>query len=127
MQPLGRLYVLDYYDCDRQLLNDVERLEQLLLEAARVMGASIKGSRFDVFEPHGVSGTVTIGESHLAVHTWPEYGFAMVDLSTCGDQLRPWVAHRFLRERLGAGRESAVMLERGFLDAQGGALNYKPA
>jgi S-adenosylmethionine decarboxylase len=126
LQPLGRLYVLDYYECDRDLLNDPERLEQLLLEAARVMGATIKGSRFDVFEPHGVSGTITIGESHLAIHSWPEYGFAMVDFSTCGTQLRPWDAHRFLKEKLGSGRDSAVMMERGFMDGPAGSVQHKP-
>jgi S-adenosylmethionine decarboxylase len=126
LQPLGRLYVLDYYDCDKELLDDPVRLEAVMLEAAKVMGATIKGSRFDIFEPHGVSGVVTIGESHLALHSWPEYGFAMIDFSTCGTQLRPWDAHRYLREALGAKRESTTMLQRGFMDIGGGSLPHKP-
>ena len=127
MEALGRLYILDYYDCDPELLDDPGRVEALLREAAQVMGATIKSSRADRFEPHGVSATVTIGESHIAAHTWPEYRFVMVDVSTCGNTLRPWDGHAFLKQRLGSQRESTMELKRGFFPGPPGSRPHKPA
>ncbi len=106
---LGRHFLIELYRCDRSVLDDLERLSVHLLEAARRMGATIVGHRFHRFSPQGVSGVVIIAESHLALHTWPEHGYAALDLFTCGWTLRAEDGFRFLEAELGA--QSAVVTE----------------
>lgn len=84
MQRLGKHILLEFMGCSSQLLNSKDALEPILNEAAKVMGASIVESRFHNFSPIGVSGVVIIMESHLTIHTWPEYDYAAIDIFTCG-------------------------------------------
>ena len=85
MISLGRHLLAEFYNCESGVLNDPEHIERLMNEAARLSGATVVQSVFHVFSPHGVSGVVVVEESHLAVHTWPEYGYAAVDYFSCGD------------------------------------------
>lgn len=84
---LGRHMTVEFYDCDAKLLADADGLEKVFVHAAEVSGATVIGSNFHNFEPQGVSGVVVISESHFAVHAWPEYDYAAVDLFTCGDKV----------------------------------------
>lgn len=104
---------MEYYDCTPELLNDVVGIEKSMENAAEEAGATIINSTFHHFSPYGVSGVVVIQESHLAIHTWPEYGYASVDLFTCGDTVNPWVSYQALKEAFKAGHGSAVELSRG--------------
>lgn len=85
MKTIGRLLVAEFYHCDREILNDEKRLEQYLRRATEAFGATIVGSVFHRFDAQGASGTILIAESHVSIHTWPEAGYAAVDIYTCGD------------------------------------------
>lgn len=113
MASLGRHIIVEYYDCTPELLNDVVGIEKSMENAAEEAGATIINSTFHHFSPYGVSGVVVIQESHLAIHTWPEFGYASVDLFTCGDTVNPWVSYQMLKEAFEAGHGSAVELSRG--------------
>lgn len=113
MASLGRHIIVEYYQCAPELLNDVVHIEKSMVAAAEEAGATIINTTFHHFSPYGVSGVVVIQESHLAIHTWPEYGYASVDLFTCGDSVNPWVSYQILKEKFGAGHGSAVELNRG--------------
>ncbi|EAX48733.1 S-adenosylmethionine decarboxylase related, partial [Thermosinus carboxydivorans Nor1] len=67
------------------------------------------------FSPQGVSGVVVISESHLAIHTWPELGYAAVDVFTCGDRVNPWDACQHLVAKLEAAEVDAREVKRGQL------------
>lgn len=110
---LGLQIAIELYSCDRQRLDDVEFIRQTMLGAAREAGAQIVTELFHRFSPHGVSGVVIITESHLAIHTWPEHGYAAVDLFTCGDRLASDKAIHHLRKSLKSKRVSSVALCRG--------------
>ena len=112
MTALGRHLIVEYYDCDEQLINDVPYMERSMEQAAEAAGATIVHSTFHHFSPHGVSGVVVIEESHLAVHTWPEYGHASVDLFTCGEAVDSRVACAELKNHFKAARLSALELSR---------------
>lgn len=112
MKADGQHLLVEYHDCARDLLNDVAAVENLMLEAARAAKATVVGTVFHPFQPHGVSGVVVIAESHLSIHTWPEYGYAAVDFFTCGDCL-PDAAYQVLLEGLGAARSERMLLHRG--------------
>ena len=113
MRSLGHQIVAEFYACDRELLNDVNYIKQHMLEAAQRSGATIVTQTFHHFSPHGVSGAVIIAESHLAIHTWPEFGYAAVDLFTCGDTVSAEVGFEHLRGALKAGHVSTMELHRG--------------
>ena len=104
MRSLGRHLLAEFYDCDPNVLKDLEMIREYLKEAAEIANATIVNWTFHQFSPQGVSGVVVIAESHLAIHTWPEYRYAAVDLFTCGEDVDPWRAFDFLKEKLKAGR-----------------------
>ncbi len=116
MSTLGRHIIVEYYDCKPEILNSVVQIQQSMEDAARQAGATIINATFHHFSPYGVSGVVVIQESHLAIHTWPEYGYASVDLFTCGDTVDPWVAYEFLKQSFEADQGSAVEMRRGELN-----------
>lgn len=84
-----------------------------MLEATRRTGATILGHHFHRFTPHGVSGVVVLAESHFAIHTWPEHGYAALDLFTCGRTLTPDACLPYLVEALGSGRQTTRRISRG--------------
>ena len=79
---------------------------------AFTMGATLVESRFHHFSPLGVSGVVIIMESHLTIHTWPEYGYAAVDIFTCG-VLDMEAGVEWLSQELKAEKVERKVLERG--------------
>jgi spermidine synthase len=113
MSALGRHILVELYNCEPELLNDVVHIEKSMERAASTAGATIINSTFHHFSPYGVSGVVVIQESHLAFHSWPEYGFAAIDLFTCGDTVDPWIAYDYLKTNLKASHGSAMQMMRG--------------
>ena len=95
---------------DFEILNDVKKVEEIMVNAALESGAEVREYVFHKFSPQGVSGVVVISESHLAIHTWPELGYAAVDVFTCGDSVNPWDACNFLTREFGAKDMSAQRL-----------------
>ncbi|MFW6347206.1 MAG: adenosylmethionine decarboxylase [Cyclonatronaceae bacterium] len=127
MQALGRQILVEYYDCNSEVINDVSKIESMLLEATRRSNASIISHNFHKFSPHGISGTVVIAESHVAIHTWPEYGYAAVDIFTCGETIDPWVIQEYLKEGFESGNVSSMEMKRGmFRVEEGQELLFKP-
>ena len=105
----GRHVILDVYKADRELLDDPVRLRTLLYEAAQVAGANVKGEHFEKFHPQGVTGVLVLAESHLTIHTYPEYSYAAVDCFTCGRDCDPLAACVHLVERLGESCRGVVV------------------
>ena len=112
MKTIGRHLIAEYYDCDAHVLDDVDMVRTAMLDAATAVGATILGEAFHEFDPHGVSGTVVIAESHLSIHTWPENGYVAVDIYTCGG-LDPRRGFDLLAERLRAGSSRVQEILRG--------------
>jgi spermidine synthase len=74
----------DLRGCPPGILGDAERIQAVMLEAARRGGATVVDTRFHRFEGGGVTGVVMVKESHLTIHTWPESGYAALDIFLCG-------------------------------------------
>lgn len=120
---LGRHVLAEVYGCSFKVLNDVRKVEEIMVNAALEAGAEIREVIFHKFSPQGVSGVVVISESHLAIHTWPELGYAAVDVFTCGDRVDPWDAVNYLKELFGASDMDAKEVERGNLRPLSAAVN----
>ncbi len=126
MSALGKHILAEFFECNPEILNDPIRIESYLKRAALECGATIVNSVFHHFNPHGVSGVVVIAESHLAIHTWPEYKYAAIDVFTCGETVDPWEATRVLKEYLQSQKVVTVELRRGEL-SRNQVLPFKPA
>ncbi|MFO7952407.1 MAG: adenosylmethionine decarboxylase [Bacillota bacterium] len=124
MSALGRHVLADFYGCPQELLNEPEQIKQQMVAAALEAGAEVKETVFHQFSPQGVSGVVVISESHLAIHTWPEYGYAAVDVFTCGQTVDPWASCDYLKQVFSAQNMSAREIKRGIFDVE---VDYKPA
>ena len=115
MEILGHHALLDVYGCDAETLNDLSRLKRIFLDTANALKCTIVDEVFHRFSPQGVSGVVVIAESHLSIHTWPERGYAAIDLYTCGDPTQIDRMPGILQEALGAERYEFKRVPRGFV------------
>lgn len=113
MKHLGRHVLAEVCGCDFSILNDIKKVEEIMVNAALEAGAEVRECVFHKFSPQGVSGVVVISESHLAIHTWPELGYAAVDVFTCGDKVNPWDACNYLSDHFSAKAMTAKELKRG--------------
>ncbi|MGI6468964.1 MAG: S-adenosylmethionine decarboxylase proenzyme [Syntrophomonadaceae bacterium] len=118
MQSLGRHVLAEVYGCQFEVLNDIALVENIMVNAALEAGAEVREVVFHKFSPQGVSGVVVISESHLAIHTWPELGYAAVDVFTCGESVNPWDACNYLAEKFGATHVTASEVKRGTVQSQ---------
>lgn len=90
--PTGVHLLADLHGVPAALLRATAVIEQTLLDAAIAAGARILSSHFHSFDSsQGVTGVVVLAESHISIHTWPEHGFAAVDIFMCG-AARPQIA-----------------------------------
>jgi len=115
---LGRHVLAEVYGCKPHVLDNVESVEKIMVDAALAAGAEIREVAFHKFSPQGVSGVVVISESHLAVHTWPELGYAAVDVFTCGEKVDPWVACNHIVKEFNATNVTASEMKRGIMQPQ---------
>ena len=99
-KPLGQHLLAEFHECDSIVLNDLKKLESIMLNAAEIANATVIKSVFHPFSPVGVTGVVVVMESHLSIHTWPEHKYAAVDIFTCGDNMELEKAYHFIAEQL---------------------------
>ncbi|PWI58002.1 adenosylmethionine decarboxylase [Sulfoacidibacillus thermotolerans] len=113
MDTAGRHVIAELWGCKADTLNDLQGIERGMVTAALESGAEVREVAFHKFAPQGVSGVVIISESHLTIHSFPEHGYASIDVYTCGDRIDPNVACDFITKALGATRRESVELPRG--------------
>ena len=126
MKTLGRHLLVELYGCDAKSITDVQKVEEIMVGAAKYAKATIVDVVFHSFNPHGISGVIVIQESHLTIHTWPEYNFASVDVYTCGNKVNPWNAYKYLAKHFKAKNVTALEMKRGVLNptSRGAAKHY---
>jgi S-adenosylmethionine decarboxylase len=102
MSAAGRHVIAEIEGCEPLLLSDPAGLQRILEEAAWMAGATVLGGRFHRFDPVGASGVVLLAESHVSIHTWPEWRYAAVDVFGCGRRMDPLAAVRRIAASLRA-------------------------
>jgi S-adenosylmethionine decarboxylase len=115
---LGIHYLAEFFDCDRAKIDDVVFIEQIMIEATKLSGATIIKPFFHQFSPQGVSGVIVIAESHFAIHTWPEHGYTAVDLFSCSD-FNYKTALNHIRITINAHHHTVAQVRRGILPENG--------
>ncbi|GAE34099.1 adenosylmethionine decarboxylase [Halalkalibacter akibai] len=112
MDTMGRHVIAELWGCNVEKLNNMILIEQIFVDAALESGAEVREVAFHKFAPQGVSGVVIISESHLTIHSFPEHGYASIDVFTCGD-LDPNIAADHITESLEATTSEVIEIPRG--------------
>jgi S-adenosylmethionine decarboxylase len=101
------------YECPADVLNDDVFIQTSLKNAVAHANATLLEQVSRRFEPQGVTAVAVLAESHMSIHTWPEFGYAAVDVFTCGSHAIPKRACEYLIQTLNPGRHSLKRVERG--------------
>lgn len=125
LHALGIHLLIELRDCNPETLKNLQEVKNALVSAAKAASATIIDVSFHEFSPFGVSGMVVIAESHLSIHTWPEYSYAAADIFTCGDVIKPELAAAYLIEQFESKNPSIVEMKRGLLSMDNKQLPHK--
>ncbi len=112
----GEHYIVEASGCDPEVIGSVAKVQDILVQAAEEANAQVWAVSFHRFPPNGVSGVVVISESHLSVHTWPEVGYAALDIYTCGEHTEPEKAVMYALRAFRAKSAHITELTRGLDD-----------
>ncbi len=111
-ENIGRHCILELYQCDEAKLNDEAFVRTTITSSAKIAGATLINLVTHSFKPQGVTGLALLAESHISIHTWPEIGYAAIDVFTCGDHTMPEKACKFLSKEFWAQHASFKNIER---------------
>ncbi|MEB3185711.1 MAG: adenosylmethionine decarboxylase [Cyanobacteriota bacterium] len=109
---VGKHCILELYGCDSARLDDEAFIRDTITVAAKRAGATLLNLITHRFEPQGVTGLALLAESHISIHTWPESGYAAVDVFTCGDHTMPERACQVLAGELAASSQKLTSIRR---------------
>ncbi len=123
MKAIGRHIILEMWGCQNQ--DPVETAESAQRDMAQALDVNLLDLKIYPFSPVGVTGMAIVSESHLVIHTWPEYGYAAVDVFTCGAPRDPQDAVDVLRHHYQPERIGVMEINRGQVDLP--ETNYVPA
>ncbi|MBR3645732.1 MAG: adenosylmethionine decarboxylase [Lachnospiraceae bacterium] len=107
---MAKQLVVDLYGCG-SILNDMDAIKSAAHEAIDYVGATIVEECCHQFEPIGITYFAVISTSHFSVHTWPEYGYAAIDVFTCTDAVAEGITAK-LQELFGAKEVKTQLFER---------------
>lgn len=110
---LGSHLLVELYGCDKGSIEFEKHVAEVMKRAAVESEATVVTDSFHEFQPYGVSGAVIIQESHYTIHTWPEHGYAAVDLFYCGGAIKVHRAVEVLREGFGPTKIKFLVVRRG--------------
>ena len=116
MDALGYHYIVEASGCNSEILSDPARLREILVNAAKAAGMDVRSIYFYKFSPTGVSGIVIVSESHISIHTWPEHGYAAIDVYVCGSSSNPEKALEEILKKVGAKHAHITEIQRGVKD-----------
>lgn len=111
MNALGRHFLVEVWEAEN--LDNPALIEEALLEAVRVSGGTLLDCKIVPFPNGACSGVAIIAESHLSIHTWPEFGYAAVDMFTCSDDMDADAGLDVFRKYFSPGRLQVVEVKRG--------------
>ncbi|MEE9488629.1 MAG: adenosylmethionine decarboxylase [Candidatus Brocadiales bacterium] len=113
MEAFGRHLILEMWDCDRSIVNDPGKVEEIVRKAATEAKATVMGIVSHKFDPSGVTCLAILAESHLSVHTWPKEGYVAADIFTCGRTAAPEPAAEYLIGAFKPKDSKTLVLTRG--------------
>lgn len=116
MDTIGFHYIVEAAGCRPEVIGDPERMREVLLAGAKAGKMEVRTSYFYRFTPTGVSGVVIVAESHITIHTWPEYRYVALDVYVCGTSSFPEEAIDYILKELGCTYAHVSEIKRGIRD-----------
>ncbi len=110
---IGKHVYGELYGCDPEVLSNEKILIKIIEEAAEAGGFTLLDVKAWKIHP-GVSAVGIVLESHISIHTWPEYGFATVDVYTCGEEGDPIAAYLYIVKALKAKKYTLKTSDRSY-------------
>lgn len=110
---LGSHELVEFYNCDEDILKDSDLIKKIFIESAKLGNANIVNSLFHSFSPYGVTGVLVIAESHMSIHTWHEFNYCAVDIFSCCDKLNNKIVLEDLKDKLFSSRYESTLINRG--------------
>ena len=111
-ETIGRHCILELYQCNHTKLNDEAFIRTTITSSAKIAGATLINLVTHSFKPQGVTGLALLSESHISIHTWPEIGYAAIDVFTCGLHTMPEKACKLLATYFSAKNFSFKTIDR---------------
>ena len=111
--PVGTHCIVELHGCAFHLLNDEAFVRAALANASERGMSTLLNLNSHRFDPHGVTALALLAESHISIHTWPEHGYAAVDVFTCGETAKPELASAYLAQVFKAESYSLKAIPRG--------------
>ena len=111
---VGKHTIANLININNNNIEDVEYVKNILIMSAKEANLHVVDTIFHKFEPVGVSGVLVLAESHLTIHTWPEYNFVAIDAFTCGKTMQPEEVCKIIANKINAEIESMLTFDRGF-------------
>ncbi|NPA57938.1 MAG: S-adenosylmethionine decarboxylase [Aquificae bacterium] len=124
-KTLGLHILADLYGVEFDKLDHVEDVRELLEGAVKYAGLSKLSSHFHQFYPHGATGVILLEESHISIHTWPEHGYAAIDVYTCGGKEKTFKAMEYILKVLKPKRVDEKVAERGVVPVDEATTNIE--
>jgi S-adenosylmethionine decarboxylase len=113
---VGAHVLADFWGCQYDKLDDAQILVKSLKQAAKNANMTILGEVSYKFDPQGFTGILLLAESHISIHTYPEHGFAAIDVYTCGGGMTQ-KAIDFLKDVLRPQHVNEMVIRRGIPDS----------
>jgi len=110
---IGRHIIAELYGVSKDLISKEESVRSIMEDVVREVGLTKVGSVYKQFNPHGVTGIILIAESHISIHTWPEYELVNLDIFTCGDAEKAEISFRLFLEKFKPRWYRHFVLDRG--------------
>lgn len=111
--PAGCHWLVEFSGCPGALLDDADLVQQAIRDACAAGNLTVLNVAAHAFQPQGVTALALLSESHLSIHTWPEAGYAAIDVFSCGMNCTPETAIDVLAERLRPTAVEVQSVERG--------------
>jgi len=109
----GRHALADLYDCKNNILDNIEEIKKIINMSCKEANLTIVESKYHKFEPIGLSGVSILAESHITIHTWPEYNFVSIDAFTCGHKMDPTLVCNLIADKLKCNNRDIKEYKRG--------------
>ncbi|MHA2610489.1 MAG: adenosylmethionine decarboxylase [bacterium JZ-2024 1] len=113
-RSVGLHLLLDCWECKGEAMQEENTAALMLQDAVKAISAHLLHSHIHRFQPHGLTGFALLQESHISIHTWPEIGFAAIDIFSCG-KITPEPAVEVFQKYLKPGRVRLRKVSRGSL------------
>jgi len=94
---MGKHLLLEVYDVNFEAINDVESLQNVMLRGIERAEMTVLNVFTHCFIPQGCTVVISLAESHVSCHTWPENGCLAIDVYTCGDKNPKMIALELLK------------------------------